>query len=391
MPETRWRLRAAVTLAAAVAVSATLSMGGSPARAVGKAGLLAVVDGTVVEYKAAKGKQSGITLTRTGNTITVDDRVAIKVGAGCRRVKGDKTRARCTPAAAPTRVRVYAYDRNDTITNNTDLPVTADGGTGSDKLTGGPGHDRLYGRSGNDVLKGRGGNDALYGEAGNDKLYGSAGDDALDDGPGTDVAWGGTGSDGFTNGTGNDRFYGEAGDDYYNSRQHAGRDADRYLGGPGVDSAGYTHYKSAVSLDLDGRKGDDGRKGEGDTIGADVENLLGGLGKDRLVGNGKANYLDGREGNDTLRGGGGNDTLLGRQGADKLYGDAGNDMMLGHEGVDKMYGGAGDDWLDGNYIPGVYEDYDEVTDWLDGGTNTAVGDTCVRLDLRYTTTGCENH
>nr|BFE74391.1 hypothetical protein GCM10020092_076920 [Actinoplanes digitatis] len=143
-----------------------------------------------------------------------------------------------------------------------------------------------------------------------------------------------------------------------------------------------------MSLDLDGRKGDDGRKGEGDTIGADVENLLGGLGKDRLVGNGKANVLDGREGNDKLYGGGGNDTLLGHQGVDMLYGGAGNDTLLGHQGVDKIYGEAGDDWLDGNATPGVYDEYDEVTDLLDGGTNTAVGDTCVRLNLDRTK-GCE--
>jgi serralysin len=372
MPQTSWRYRAAVTVTAALATTAALSVGALPAQAAAKAGLLAVVDGTVVEYKTAKGKSSKITLTRKGNTITVDDRVAIKVGAGCKRVKGDKTKARCTPASAPTRLRVYAYDRNDTIVNHTDLPISADGGAGNDKLTGGPGHDRLYGRSGNDVLKGRGGNDALYGEAGRDKLYGGAGNDALDDGSGTDVAWGGFGSDSFTNGPGNDKFYGEAGDDYYNSRQHQGRDADLFRGGPGVDSAGYTHYKSAVSLDLDGKKGDDGRKGEGDTIGADVENLLGGHGGDRLAGNGKANYLDGREGND------------------KIYGGAGNDTLLGGRNVDKMYGGAGDDFLDGNDVPGVYDEFDEVTDLLNGGANTVAGDRCIVLDLARTT-GCEKN
>ncbi|MEU4219920.1 calcium-binding protein [Actinoplanes sp. NPDC026623] len=355
----------------AAAVSAALSMAALPAQAAGKAGLLSVVGGTVVEYKTATGKQSRITLTRTGNTVTVDDTVTIKVGAGCKPVKGDKTKARCTPATAPTLLRVYAYDRTDTIVNNTDLPMTADGGTGNDKLTGGSIRDRLYGGSGNDVLKSGGGNDALYGESGNDKLYGGAGNDELSDGPGTDAAWGGTGNDSFTNGTGNDRFYGESGNDSYNSRQLTGKDADRYLGGPGVDTAAYTEYKSAVSVDLDGRKGDDGRTGEGDTIGADVENLIGGHGNDRLSGNAAANYIDGREG------------------VDKLYGNGGNDTLIGHWGVDRLYGGSGDDWLDANYIPGVWEQYDEVTDWLDGGTNTAAGDTCVRQDFT-STTGCEN-
>ena len=157
-----------MTLSAAVAVSAPLLLSALPAQAVGRAGLLAVVDGTVVEYKAAAGKQSTVTVTRQGATVTVDDKVAIKVGAGCARVKGDKTRARCTPGAAPTRLRVYTYDRDDTVVNDTDLPITADGGTGRDKLTGGPDHDRLYGRSGHDVLKGHGGNDTLYGGSGND-------------------------------------------------------------------------------------------------------------------------------------------------------------------------------------------------------------------------------
>lgn len=362
MPPTPWRLRAAVTLTTAVAVSAPLAMFALPAQAANP-GLLAVVDSTVVEYKTATGKQSRITLTREGNTITVDDQVAIKVGVGCVLVKDDKTKARCTPVAAPTRLRVYAYDRNDTIVNGTELPITADGGTGDDRITGGPGHDLLYGRSGSDVLQGRGGNDALYGEAGNDKLYGGAGNDGHSDGSGTDSVWGGSGNDSFTNGTGNDKFYGEAGDDRFNSKQQVGKDADLYLGGAGVDSAGYAEYKSPVSVDLDGKKGDDGRKGEGDTIGADVENLLGGHGNDRLVGNSKANDIDGREGNDAV------------------YGEGGNDTLLGRTGVDKLYGGAGDDWLDGNYILGVFDQYDEVYDKLYGGTNTAVGDTCVSQDL----------
>ncbi|MBB2943428.1 Ca2+-binding RTX toxin-like protein [Actinoplanes lutulentus] len=197
MPAASWRLRAAVTLSATLAVTASLAVGALPVHAAGKAGLLAVVDGTVVEYKAAKGKQSTITLTRKGATITVDDRVAITVGAGCRRVKGDKTKAFCTPegAAAPTRLRVYAYDRNDTIVNSTDLPITADGGTGNDKLTGGPRRDRLAGHSGRDVLKGRGGNDALDGGTGNDKIYGNGGNDTLLGHRGVDKMYGGAGDD----------------------------------------------------------------------------------------------------------------------------------------------------------------------------------------------------
>ncbi len=366
MRHSRWRTRVGTTLIAAVTITIPgFAIAAAPAQAAGSAGLLAVVDDTVVEYKTARGKQSKVMLTRSGNTITVDDRVAVKVGAGCKRVKGDKTRAQCTPKKAPTRLRVYAYDRNDSIVNKSGLPMTADGGTGNDKLTGGPSHDRLYGRAGNDKIWGLGGNDTIAGNEGDDRLYGGAGDDGFEDGPGTDIAYGGAGGDGFVNYSGNDKFYGQAGDDNYSSRERKGRDADLYSGGAGVDSAWYT-YHSAVSLDLDGAKGDDGRKGEGDTITADVENLLGGAGNDRLVGNNATNYLDGREGNDVI------------------YAHGGNDTLLGHEGLDKLYGGSGDDWLDGRDGAGR----DSALDRLDAGANTAVGDSCV-AKTPANTVGCE--
>ena len=91
-----------------------------------------------MQYKAAKGKQNKVVVTRSGNTVTVDDKVAVKAGKGCKAVKGDKTKVRCTTKKAPTRVRVYTYDRNDSIVNKTGLATTADGGTGNDSITGGP-------------------------------------------------------------------------------------------------------------------------------------------------------------------------------------------------------------------------------------------------------------
>ncbi|MEU4243765.1 hypothetical protein [Actinoplanes sp. NPDC026619] len=63
-------------------------------------------------------------------------------GKGCKKVKGDKTRVRCTPKKTPIRVRVYTYDRNDSIVDRTDLAMTADGGTGNDRIAGGPRGDR---------------------------------------------------------------------------------------------------------------------------------------------------------------------------------------------------------------------------------------------------------
>src|SRR6188508_2036217 len=94
------------TLAAAglalLATTAAVGLAAAPAQA--SAGGLASVYATVkVQYKAAKGKQNKVVITRAGNTITIDDVVAVKAGKGCKKVKGDKTKVRCTTRKAPTR------------------------------------------------------------------------------------------------------------------------------------------------------------------------------------------------------------------------------------------------------------------------------------------------
>ena len=119
-----------------------------------------------------------------------------------------------------------------------------------------------------------------------------------------------------------------------------------------------TNTVKLLVADLDGATGDDGSTGEKDTIGADVENLVGGWGNDTLTGSPAANRIDGGHGSDVIRGGAGNDTL-----------DSGEGIT---GGVDKVYGEAGDDVLNG----GGYDEDDRYV--LDGGPNTAVGDTCVR-------------
>ncbi len=49
-----------------------------------------------------------------------------------------------------------------------------------------------------------------------------------------------------------------------------------------------------------------------------IENVLGGLGNDRLAGSAVANVLDGGPGGDTLMGGAGDDQLIGGAGVDTL-------------------------------------------------------------------------
>ena len=76
-----------------------------------------------------------------------------------------------------------------------------------------------------------------------------------------------------------------------------------------------------------------------------IENAIGSLGHDSIVGNSADNRLDGGSGDDTVIGGIGNDTVIGSEGNDVLFGNLGNDTFDGGEGNDTLTGGAGDDVL----------------------------------------------
>ena len=74
--------------------------------------------------------------------------------------------------------------------------------------------------------------------------------------------------------------------------------------------------------------------------------LLGGTGRDWLVGGPGDDVLDGGAGNDRLFGGDGDDLLDGGAGGDKLDGGAGDDSLCGGVGKDAVTGGAGNDLFD---------------------------------------------
>ena len=67
---------------------------------------------------------------------------------------------------------------------------------------------------------------------------------------------------------------------------------------------------------------------------------------DRLVGNAKANKINGKAGEDRIFGRAGNDTLIGGGGDDIVKGEAGNDTLTGSGGQDDLFGGDGDDTID---------------------------------------------
>src|SRR3954454_13789602 len=100
-----WLARVSLSLLTTIGVGA---LAAAPAEAA-STGVASVVESTKVQYKAAKGKQNKVVITRSGRTITIDDKAAIKPGKGCKQVKGDKTKVRCTTGKTPTRVRAYTY------------------------------------------------------------------------------------------------------------------------------------------------------------------------------------------------------------------------------------------------------------------------------------------
>lgn len=100
------------------------------------------------------------------------------------------------PRADFTRIEFRGLAGDDTFTNSTGIPCTADGGAGNDTLRGGYGRDVLIGGPGNDALYGGGDDDTLYGGPGNDWLYGEGGNDTLVTvGGGRDFLYGGDGLD----------------------------------------------------------------------------------------------------------------------------------------------------------------------------------------------------
>jgi Ca2+-binding RTX toxin-like protein len=227
-----------------------------------------------------------------------------------------------------------------------------------DVIAGNDGANKLSGFSGDDTLEGRGGNDILRGDdasrdPGNDRLDGGAGDDQL-----------------FGDG-GNDTLIG-------------GQGLDRLDGGAGIDTADYSDSASLVEVLLNAGIGIGG-DAAGDVLN-DVENLVGSLFNDLLIGSAVANVLAGGLGNDILQGLGGADTLNGNFGtdtasytdsaagvtvnlatnvntggdaagdnlisienligsdfADTLTGDAGANVLEGGTGADILNGGSGSD------------------------------------------------
>lgn len=200
---------------------------------------------------------------------------------------------------------------------NVSLDGAANDGEAGESDNVNPDVENVFGGQGNDSLTGNDGPNVLDGAAGADSLSGAGGDDTLTDSGGDSAA------DSLNGGTGDDTLA-------------AGRGPDVYTGEDGEDFVGdYAARTASVNVTLDGNP-DDGAPGEGDNVGADVEDVLGGAAGDTLVGNSTDNELAGGSGNDAIAGGGGNDGLSGAAGRDVIDGGGGRDRLDGGAGPDTL-------------------------------------------------------
>jgi Ca2+-binding RTX toxin-like protein len=216
------------------------------------------------------------------------------------------------------------------------------GGAGQDTLQGAAGNDTMQGDAGDDRLQGEAGNDILQGNEGNDRLNGQDGDDRLNGADGADRLTGDSGDDNLTGLAGDDLLDGGEGDDFLNGGN--GNDtaltgltidgADFFLGGAGTDTADYSgrnHAASGLSMRVspDGEV-NDGLPGENDNVDTDVENAMGGTGRNILIGNSLPNVLIGGPSNDvifTKDDTNGNDRAVGNAGTDTCTVDPGDNAV----------------------------------------------------------------
>jgi Ca2+-binding RTX toxin-like protein len=218
----------------------------------------------------------------------------------------------------------------------------------------------IVGTSGDDVLHGTPSRDVIWGGEGDDTIHGSLGNDLLCGGPGADVVHGGRGNDVVDGGAGDgDQVIGDLGDDKVLGGNGDGDEAagslgiDTVSGGPGDfdyvhGDYGYDRMDGGpgkgdiASFATDVGAGRDGggvkvnlakhrARGDGHDRLYRFEDLEGSAFDDILVGNRRANTIDGGAGDDVIRGGGGKDELLGGQGSDRCDGAKSRRQSCGRE------------------------------------------------------------
>ncbi|MDT0569043.1 hypothetical protein RM704_16455 [Streptomyces sp. DSM 3412] len=156
------------------------------------------LDTVRIYVNAVAGKANDLSVTRSGNTVTISDGGdAVTAGSGCAQVDRDTV-------TCPYDGRTLTLDMGDLgdmvlVTGN--LPANITAGAGDDIITldhTSTARTFLYGQGGHDTVFGGAGVDNITGGPGDDVMFGRNGDDRLDAGDST---------------SGNDRSYGDAGTD----------------------------------------------------------------------------------------------------------------------------------------------------------------------------------
>ena len=276
-------------------------------------------------------------------------------------------------------------------------PAT-DGTGGANVLMGMDGDDTLRGRGGNDVLSGGKGDDTLRAGDNNDIVLGGTGDDEINAGLGIDTIDGGAGDDvffyegmsindapaaeptGFTTAYINETSIRAAewadGADVNTAGVFTPAFDSKVDGGGGMDTidaseatgtydrtpTDTTDNPLGVYVDLNVQVVTNYKTGDTDNpkftppsatgvtpvvtqvdakyanVYTSIEEVIGGDGDDKLVGNSRAST--------TLKGGGGEDRLEGGRGADMLVGGSGDDTLKGGNGSDTFVYNSGMDTIE---------------------------------------------
>ncbi|MFN2588894.1 MAG: hypothetical protein ABR613_12375 [Actinomycetota bacterium] len=205
----------------------------------------------------------------------------------------------------------------------------------------------IMGTHGSDVILGTSGSDVIVAFDGDDEVYGRGGSDAICSGAGDDVSHGGPGFDAVAGGEGADHSFGGAGADFV-AEDHgvlavadAGSDssADLYEGGPGddmiADDAGADALHGGGGRDtffglfpydplvVDLAHGRAASVAEVNAL-TGIENVIGSLSTDVIVGDDGPNVLTGLFGSDVV---------IGNRGADLLMATVDGDVLDGGDGA----------------------------------------------------------
>jgi Ca2+-binding RTX toxin-like protein len=273
------------------------------------------------------------------------------------------------------------------------------GGEEADVLRGTPGRDVIWGGDGDDEITGSLGNDLICGGPGNDLIHGGRGNDTADGGPGTDRVIGDLGDDMLLGGPGEaDEVAGSLGIDILNGGKgsfdlvHGDYGYDRMDGGSGGDDIASFATKVAggrgdgVWVSLHKHKA----RGDGHDRLFRFEDIEGSAFRDVLIGDRRANAIDGGPGDDKIRGGGGADELNGGQGSDGCSGAKGRTVSCGKEAAPKASayvqidfargGGGGLAIVGGGGNDRFVVAYDTVTETfgISAGDGVAIGPGCSR-------------